>query len=97
MPCRFAVLIREPRISEVTEQPRSQWNHKTKSYDQWVEPLLIPYYVVWLDYDYGFCCGVDGLECTFATREAAQQFIDNIHAGNHEWLRYEPDRIETDE
>jgi hypothetical protein len=94
MPCRYANLIREPHVYEVTQHSAGYW--QGNKYVKADQELLFPEWNVSLSYDYGFCCGVDGHTETFSSREEAQALIDQIHANEHEWITYDPDLIEED-
>lgn len=97
MVCSTAYLIREPSVTEVTENAVSVWNPKTKRFNTHYEPFLVPEYHVSLSYDYGSCCGIDWHEEKFATRQEAQDFIDRVYCGLHPWLKYDPDYIESED
>lgn len=86
MVCRTAVLTHVPGVEEVTEEDESYWSTMLKKRITWMQPLLVSHYNVWLDYDFGFCCGLDGHLETFATVEAAEAMILKILTGKHEWI-----------
>lgn len=86
MVCRTAYLLREPELTKVESEQRYSWNQKTRKYDVWTEPTLIPYWSVTYTYDYGMCCGIDDSTDRFATEEEANKFISDLMDGKIKWI-----------